>query len=269
VRRDFEPLTTEYTSLLNALRASSPVASGPETPTISRRGSRRQSEQIQVLPQTPQGYWNEYDNGSDVEEHGSYTIYVDPDGESFPGSKKFAYVFAEVKKPFSMVKEWLSPKSSPEERQPLVANGNDSCFNEQRSTIDIEDDDGAYASSSDFPTGYATHYATFPSVTDQKLSQTKEKLLFRTMLGSFGASLLFLLIACILVATGKKRLRVEVDAGVIVGIVASLCFNMAAIGAVLGRQQNLGWLHRSLVTVTFVGICIFNGMLLVIVASSV
>lgn len=220
------------------------------------------------MPQSPQGYWNEYDNGSDAEEQGSYTIYVDPDGESFPGSKKFAYVFAEVKKPFSRVKNWISPKTSPGERQPLISNGNDSYFNEQRSTIDTEDDDGAYASSSDFPTGYATHYATFPSVTDQKLSQTKETLLFRTMLGSFGASVLFLLIACILVTTGKKKLLVEVDAGVIVGIVASLCFNMAAIGAVLGRRQDLGWLHRALVTITFVGICIFNGMLLVIVASS-
>lgn len=131
------------------------------------------------------------------------------------------------------------------------------------------DDDGAYASSSDFPSGYAAHYATFPSVTDQRHSRATERLLFRTMLSSFGASLLFLFIASILVATGKRKLRVEVDAGVIIGIVASLCFNMAAIGAVLGRQMKLGWLHRSIVTVAFVGICIFNGMLLVVVASAV
>ncbi|KUJ15647.1 SPX-domain-containing protein [Mollisia scopiformis] len=267
VRRDFEPLSSEYTSLINTLRASSPDGSGPETPSISRRGSRRQSTQIQTQPQTPQGYWNEYDHGSEVEGNESYTIYINPDEESFPGSKTFAYVFAEVKKPFGKVKEWLSPKSSPGERQPLITNGNESYFNEQRSTIDT-DDDGAYASSSDFPTGYAAHYATFPSVRDQKHSQAREMLLNQTMFGSFGASLLFLLIAAILVATGKKKLRVEVDAGVIVGIVASLCFNMAAIGAVLGRQQDLGWLRRSLIAVTFVSICIFNGMLLVIVAST-
>jgi hypothetical protein len=199
----------------------------------------------------------------------AYTIYVDPDGESFPGSKAFAFFFSEVKKPFEKVKEWFSPTSSPRERQPLLGNRNESFFNEQRSTIDTDaDDDGAYASSSDFPSGYATHYATFPSVTDQRHSRAKEKLLFKTMLGSFGASLLFLFIAAILVATGKRKLRVEVDAGAIVGIVASLCFNMAAIGAVLGRQQKLGWLHRLLVAIAFIAICAFNGMLLVVVANT-
>ncbi|KAE8445285.1 hypothetical protein EG329_013523 [Mollisiaceae sp. DMI_Dod_QoI] len=270
VRRDFGPLTSQYTSLLNTLRASSPATTDLDTPSISRRGSRRPSTQIQAQPQTPRGYWNEYDNGSDVEPNETYTIYIDPDAESFPGSKTFAYVFSEVKKPFEKVRGWLSPKSSPGERRPLLVNGNESYFNEQRSLVDAtDDDDGAYASSSDFPSGYAAHYATFPSVHDQKLSRTKEDLLFRTMLGSFGASLLFLLIASILVATGKKKLRVEVDAGVIVGIIASLCFNMAAIGAVLGRQERLTWLHRSLVTVAFIGICVFNGMLLVIVASTV
>lgn len=269
MRRDFEPLISEYTNLLDTLRASAPPADGTETPSTSQRGSRRQS--TYSLPQSPQGYWNEYDNGSDVEDQASYTIFVDPDSESFPGSKKFAHVYSEVKKPFTRVKAWLSPKSSPEERQPLITNvtANDGYFSEQRSMIDTEDDDGAYASSSDFPAGYATHYATFPSVADQKLSKTKEKLLFNTMLGSFGASLLFLLIAGILVATGRNKLRVEVDAGAMTGVIASLLFNMTAIGAVLGRQEDIGWIHRSLVAFTFISICIFNGMLLVMVASTV
>lgn len=269
MRRDFEPLTLQYTNLLSTLRASSPDTSGPETPSISRRGSRRQSTQIQPQQQIPQGYWNEYDYGSDTEANDSYIIYINPDAEAFPGSKKIASVFAEVKKPFGKVKEWLGQKASPGERRPLFSNGNESYFNEQRSTIDTEDDEGTYASSSEFPVGYAAHYATFPSVQDQKVSQTKERILFWAMIGSFGASLLFLLIAVILVATGKKKLRAEVDIGVILGIIASLCFNMAAIAAVLSRQQNLSWLHRFLVTVAFVGICIFNGMLLVAVAGTI
>ncbi|KAF8864973.1 SPX-domain-containing protein [Acephala macrosclerotiorum] len=266
VRRDFEPLTTQYTTLLATLRASSPDSTYPTSPSISRRGSERPSMQVQVQPQS---YWNEYDHGSDVEgNEEAYTIYIDPNEESFPGAKAFAFVFSEVKKPFEKVKDWFSPTPSSRERRPLLANGNDSYFNEQRSTVDTDaDDDGAYASSSDFPSGYAAHYATFPSVTDQRHSKAKERLLFRTMLGSFGASLLFLFIATILVATGKKKLRLEVDAGVIVGIVASLFLNMTAIGAVLGRQQKLGWLYWSLVSVAFVGICIFNGMLLVVVTA--
>ena len=56
--------------------------------------------------------------------------------------------------------------------------------------------------------------------------------------------------------TGKHKLRVEVDAGVIVGVVSSLFF------ATLGFCTML---HRSLVGVTFAGVCILNGILLIIV----
>lgn len=88
------------------------------------------------------------------------------------------------------------------------------------------------------------------------------------MLGCFFASIVLLAIACTLVATGKKKLRVEVDAAVLVGVLASLFFATLAIGTMLYRQEKLSWLHRCLVGLTFVGICFLNGVLLVLVAGN-
>jgi len=75
-------------------------------------------------------------------------------------------------------------------------------------------------------------------------------------------------IASTLVATGKKKLRVEVDAAVLVGVLASLFFATLGIGTMLYRQERLSWLHRGLVGVAFLGVCVLNGILLVLVAGN-
>jgi hypothetical protein len=167
--------------------------------------------------------------------------------------------------PIETVRGWFSPSVSPEERRPLLAS--EGYFNEQ-SAGDTDIDDEAYASSAEFPAGYATHYATFPSINDQKFSRQREQLLYHIMLGCFFASIVLLAIAGTLVATGKKKLRVEVDAAVLVGVLASLFFGTLAIGTMLYRQQSLSWLHRCLVGLTFVAICVLNGVLLVLVAGN-
>jgi hypothetical protein len=240
--------------------------STPASPSSSRRASRRPSTQILVQPPSQQAYWNEYDDGSEAENE-SYTILVNPeDDDGFPGSKTFAYVFSKAKMPMDKLKGWLSPESSPGERRPLLTN--ESYFNEQQSVADTDIDDEAYASSNEFPAGYATHYATFPSIHDQKFSRQREQLLFHIMLGCFFASIVLLSIAGTLVATGKKKLRVEVDAAVLVGVLASLFFATLGIGTMLYRQERLSWLHRGLVGMTFVGVCVLNGILLVLVAGN-
>lgn len=260
-RRDFQPLITEYTELLKTIQAASSDVS--EVSTL-RTISRRQSVQIQQAS-TPQAYWNEYDDGSEAENE-PYTIYIDPEAEAtFPGSKTFRFVFAKAKGPVDSVRKWFSPYGSPEERQPINVNRGTSYFTDTPGDTDVED---GYASSSDFPSGYAAHYASFPSVTDQKAARQQEVLLFRTTLLSFAASLVLLAIASILVATGRHRLRVEVDAGVIVGMVSSLFFATLGFGTMLYRKDNLGWLHKLAVTLTFAGVCIFNGILLVVVAGN-
>lgn len=95
-----------------------------------------------------------------------------------------------------------------------------------------------------------------------------ERVLFQGMIGSFLASTVLLLVATILVATGKHRLRAEVDIGVVVGVIASLFFGTLGIATTMYRKERLAWLHRCLVWLVFSAICIWDGMLLVFVVGN-
>lgn len=268
VRRDFQPLEAEYHNLLATLSSSTPPHSDSTTPNLQpQRPSRQPSAQVVIqLPPPQEHYWNEYDDGSEGGDNEPYTIYVDPDAESFPGAKTIAYIFSQTKKPMESISAWLSPNSSPTERRPLLTG--DSYSSERQSIIDTDVDDETYASSSDFPAGYATHYATFPSVNEQKYSRYREYMLFYVMLGCFGASLLLLLVAGILVITGKNKLRVEVDAGVFVGVISSLFFAAMGVCTLLYRKDNLGWLYRTCVGFTCVTIMFLNFLLLSLVINN-
>ncbi|TVY88260.1 Uncharacterized protein LAWI1_G006324, partial [Lachnellula willkommii] len=260
-KTDLEPLTSQYNNLLAILRASTPDTSGPATP---RTISRSSSTQIQTQP-PPQTYWNEYDDGSEAGDEEPYTIYVNSDS-AFPGSRMVGLLVSHARVPMEKVKAWLSPAQSPAERRPLLGSGG--YFPQQHNPLDTDLEDDAYASSSDFPSGYVAHYATFPSVSDQKYIRYREKVLFRTCLGGFGAAFVLLLVAGLLVATGRRRLRVEVDCGVVTGVVASVFFALMGFACMLARTETLGWLHRACVVVTLATICMLNGMLLVLVAGN-
>ncbi|KAG4436414.1 hypothetical protein IFR05_008107 [Cadophora sp. M221] len=269
VRRDFAPLLSQYSDLSINLRSSTPAASEPPSPNSSRRHSRRPSAQIPVQ-QVAQTYWNEYDDGSEGGEDEPYTIYVNPSGDNFPGSKTIEYVFAKVKRPMESVKAWFSPSTSPSERHSLLIDRHDGYFAEQQSVVDTDLEDDAYASSNnEFPAGYMAHYATFPSINDQKFSRHREMLLFRGMVGAFAGALMLIAITSILIATGRHKLRAEVDAGAIAGCIASLCFALAGITAALCRKETLGWLSRSCIGVTFAALLMLNLMLLFLVLDNI
>jgi hypothetical protein len=254
-RRDFEPLLQQYNDLLTNLRASTPTTPEPTTPsTISRRPSTQTPVQ-----QERQTYWNEFNDRSDVENE-PYTIYVDPDADfQIFGAKNLAHLFSKARGPMEKVRpvrEWLGPMGSPRERRPLLQ---DTGYFTRQTETDVDD-----ASSSEFPSCYAAHYTTFPSIDDERFSRSRERLLFRLTVASFAAALV-LLIASLLVATGRHKLRIEVDAGATVGMVFSLFFAALGVGTMLYRSEKLSWLHRSCVAVTFVAVCILNGIMLVIV----
>jgi hypothetical protein len=196
------------------------------------------------MQQVPERSWNEYDDGSDAENE-PYTIFIDPNAEAtYPGAKAVAFVVDKINTGTAKFKSLV--KKTPE-RQPLLPSQNNSQIspsagyftnhsNHTETSIESVDD----SSSTDFPTGYETHYATFPSISDQKLSMYQEMLLFRTSIACFITSIILLLITSILMATGRHKLRVEVDAGVIVGTVSSLAFSTAGAGAMYYRR-NKGW----------------------------
>jgi len=261
IRRDFNSLLSQYHDLLATLRASTPALSHT-SPASSRHHSRRPS--VQATPTTPQTYWNEYDDGSEVGDE-PYTVLINPDAEGFPGEQYFTYFFCKAKKPVESIRAWFSPPSTPPERRPLLGTDRGSYFDGQQSIIDTDVEDEAYASSNEYPAGYITHYATFPSISDQRLSRHREKMLFQTMLLCYTAALVMLLIAGILVATGRRKLKVEVDAGVLVGVLASLFFSLTALATMLYRREPLSWFHRACSWMTFLGICVLDGLLIYIV----
>lgn len=269
-RFDFNDLLSQYKDLSDNLRSSTPQLSESPSLSSSIRDSRRSSKQIPIQPERPQAYWNEYDNGSEAGENEPYTIYVDPDQGSFPGSKTMEYIFSKVKQPVSSVRSWFSHSASPNERRPLLPS-RDSYFERftENSPPETDAEDAAYASSNEFPSGYAAHYATLPSVNEQKFSRHREMLLFRAMIGAYAGSLMLIVITGILFATGRRKLMAEVDAGAVAGCIASLCFALAGIMASLYRKETMGLMHTICVWVAFVGLFLLNLMLLYLVMTNI
>ena len=254
-------------------------------------------ETQQQSPSQPQGgYWNEYDNGSeagDLNGDAGYTIYIDPNENfDFPG---LATVVALFTMPVQKVKAWLAASRGLEpqgERGPLLpthtdsygATGHHGYVNSLSDSpfddTEAEDDTLAspttnrrgsygYASSEDyFPPGYETYYASLPSVNDQTITHYRERVLAWGTLGGFASSFVLLGIAGVLITTGRHRLRVEVDAAVTLGVVASLGFACAALGMSLLRRTGQSRMHRAAVWATFLTICILNGFILVLVAGN-
>ena len=137
--------------------------------------------------------------------------------------------------------------------------------NEEGDRDSTEGDEDAFASDSDFPHGYEGHYAALPSINDQRIAQFRDTMLIRGTIGCFAASLVLLGVASILISTGKHKLRVEVDAGVIMGVMASLSFACAALGMSMARYDNARLAAQIAVWVAFAVVCTLNGAVLVLV----
>jgi hypothetical protein len=252
-RRDFEPLFSKFNDLITNLREYTPDGTDPATPTTR---SRRASLQISDQP-APQAYWNEYDNGSEAQDE-PYTIYINPDAEpTFPGAATIMFLFSKAMVLMEKVKVWLGPVEPPSEQRPLLGDENVNTDHMAEHT-ETEVEDEAYASSGEFPPGYAIHHATFASVNDQKLFREREKFILRGQIATLVASALLTLIAGILVATGKHRLRVEVDAGVITGVVSSFFFAVLGFSSMLYHAEQLGWVYRTCYIFLSAVICVAN-----------
>ncbi|TLS29661.1 hypothetical protein PpBr36_01898 [Pyricularia pennisetigena] len=310
--RDFHQLQVHYDDLsseLSAVIAQNPLPDSPpsidEAPTPARRRSVQFQEQYvdqdrQEQQEPAASYWNEYDNGSEAGEDEGYTIYVDPDEETylhFPGLSSLLHV---LKMPVEKAKSMLSLKVVDGERQPLLPNhiGNvaalhpNGCHTDQMSYgthgrpetanerdvfpvnshtmsdgYSAEDEQNLdQASDDEFPRGYEARFAALPSINEQRIARYRERVLFWGSVGANVAAFVLLGVASLLIMTGKHRLRAEVDAGVVVGVMASLAAACAALGMTLARnQETISWINCLAVYLTFTVICVLNGMLLVLV----
>lgn len=215
-------------------------------------------------------YWNEYDDGSEAgDAEDGYAIYINPDDSSgFPG---MGYVNAIVTMPYEKIRGWFRLKDQRESR-PLLGDDHPSYggYGGYSSAGHTDSDEEAgYSSSDGIPTeGYATHYASLPSINEQQVRQYRERVLFWGTLASFAASYILMGVAAILISTGKRKLRIEVDVGVTVGVMMSLFCSCAGLGMTLYRRDNLSLAMRLLVWLSFTASCLINGMLLILVVGN-
>ncbi|KAH6617292.1 SPX domain-containing protein [Chaetomium tenue] len=125
-----------------------------------------------------------------------------------------------------------------------------------------------YTSSSDeqmfFPSGYSTHYAALPSVEEQRVVRYRERVLRWGTWGCYGTAFVLMGIAAVLIVAGRQKMRLEVDAGVILGIMASLGLACGGLCMTSSRTDKLGLAGRLAVWSVFVVICVANGVLLVL-----
>lgn len=303
-RRDFSQLQSTCDDLLGALRAASPVdMSGVASPVApSSTSSTLPNDEVSpsetLVPSESQhmGYWNEYDHGSDAgdarqDRDESYAIYIDPnENMSFPGVATLTRFFST---PVKRMNKWMAIQRGSDpggENGPLLPIHGDSYgtttnpgyFAHPPGSIlsDTEAEDEAssggrpgrrgsgYSSLSEFPGGYKAHYAALPSVDEQSLARYRERVLTWSTLSCFAASLILMGIAAILVMTGRHKMRLEVDAGVTVGIMASLGAACAALGMTCSRQDALQWTTKLAVWTVFTTVCVLNGALLVFVVGN-
>ncbi|ESZ92351.1 hypothetical protein SBOR_7261 [Sclerotinia borealis F-4128] len=274
-RQGFSPLHSQYNDLITLLRASTPVTSGPSTPSTSSRRESPNRVPTHTQRQSPplQRYWNEYDDGSDVDHDEPYYIFADPNAEiTFPGAEVVAIAIRRTKQGIEKVIDWFAPagSSKPREREALLGTQERRRYPQRSpngtangSETDVEDE--AYASSADFPGGYVAHYATFPSVADQRLGRFQEQTLLFTMIACFFFSAFSEAASTLLLATGRHKLRTEVDLGALMGASFGLCLAVGGLVCMACRNEKLGWAHRGAVLIITTVLLIGSIILLIMV----
>ncbi|KAB5539305.1 hypothetical protein GE09DRAFT_1248309 [Coniochaeta sp. 2T2.1] len=363
-RRDFSYLQSQCDSLLATLRAASPAGmSGASTPrepgeqqqldvSFTDTSHQQPDTQLQLPePAVPvpeqQGYWNEYDNGSEAGDNGddgAYTIYINPEDSAFPGLATLASL---IRAPIEKTRHWLSgqyphrasstrsassttntdtnTQASSNEHTHLLLPGNTAAYGgtspapcsaftsptvngssytpspifpgASSLTTDTDDEHPAtrprttstltrqsrnkrrssspWSDDYDFPAGYAATYAApspllLPSIESQRaLARYRDLVLVTGTASAFAASYVLLTVAAVLILTGRHRMRAEVDAGVVVGVCASLACACAALGMDMNRAGvSKGWKNWVLVGGAFTMSCFLNGILLVLVVGN-
>lgn len=268
-RRHDEILTTLQDTMPHLSEPSSPESDENAAPDLPGQSRPRQVD-FEPLPpaqmDSPVKYWNEYDDGSEGGgPEDDYAIYINPEDETgFPG---FAYVNAILSLPYEKAKQWFKMRRPGHENRPLLASGPSShgSLGYASTAVNTDSEEEGYASSDGYPQfGYATHYA-LPSISEQKVQRYRENVLKWGTLGCFVVSFVLLGIAGVLILTGKRKLRVEVDAGVTVGVMISLFCAGSGLGMTLYRRDPLSIPYKLMVSSAFVASCILNGMLLVLV----
>ncbi|KAI9673275.1 MAG: hypothetical protein M1829_004340 [Trizodia sp. TS-e1964] len=249
----------------------SSATSGPDStdgPPKSAYRKKQRRVRIELPPsrtrKPQQRYWNEYDDGDESSDYGPYTILVYPsESPDFPGSETVtrlaAVIYESACRSTNKVLLWLGADPVlTEEQRPL-----NSSFYPAGHSVSAESI--AECGWADTRRHSTSIYNTFPRnevISKAPPSPTRDRLIARAYVSCLAVSILILGISFTLALTGRHRLRVPVEIGVVMGVILSLSFAIVAMGLFLVQSQQPGVVQRVLVFVAFCAACGGNGVLL-------
>jgi VTC domain len=267
---------------------TSPILAKQEATDRPRLPSRKSlNRRARPERQSIQRYWNEFDDGDEVPEDQRYAIYVNPDEHlAFPGAetagKAFSSLYQSLGRAKSRIVSWLPmhPRNHEHDaiaegvRRPLLG------FRNRYEASDNDDSSDTDPQLRPARSSKKSHSALFSNPSNaqrtffprsrrngrrQQVHLSHERALFRTYVGCYVIAFVLLIMSAILNATGRHRARVEVDAGIIVGVIGALGSAIIGLSLMMTREEKLSWLHWTLGVSVCLVICACSGWLLAIV----
>ncbi|KPI44634.1 uncharacterized protein AB675_8694 [Cyphellophora attinorum] len=222
------------------------------------RKSKRKTTRFSTPPQqpAPTRYWNEFDDGdSDTHPEERYAIYIDPNEPVFPGAetvqKVFSGMYDSISKGGKRLTSWMPVRmheaktTSDGERRPLLfskaSRKGSSDANLESSGSDTDDFTPTPSKRNRRSTISRPPYA--PGRRLSKRQKAREATLQQSYIALLVLAYIFLLVAGILLGTGRKKKRLEVDAGVVTGIVAAWACVGISVVLICMRRQKIGPIH--------------------------
>jgi hypothetical protein len=234
-----------------------------------RNGNKKdQVTRFAELP--PTKYWSEYDHPEDGSgDENGYYIYVDQNAsDKFLGQETFEYVYNKLKEILHKTKQ--SPLDDEEARPRLSPHPDDA---QSSSPTDSEDEPlkqhwlrqasyGAISRDASANRRFSKYSTTLDPTTATAIATPEPS--HRQVLASLAlsASAIICVIVATLAATGRKKLRGEVDAGVLFGVVASLFFALVGMVSVLTSRESMSLIKWFFVSAVFIAICVADGALI-------
>jgi hypothetical protein len=262
---------------------SSPIVSKPPAEAeVNDHFPKQKQKQVVVIKAEPtiQRYWNEFDDGEEFAEESGYAIYVNPDEPvTIPGtetvSKAFSAMYDSFSKGKSKIFSWLPLQSKFEEsteRDPLFIGQP-----KPRYLEDSSDSETKVANAKSFRrarhssrgrAATGSRALSNSSLRQRRRRKAHEIGIFRAYVTAFVIAYGLLVLSAVLQATGQQKSRVEVDAGVVVGVVSSLFCGIGAVGLMVTRKDRLSVLHKVAVFLAFCVVCAGSGYLLTVIGQA-
>jgi hypothetical protein len=220
-------------------------------------------------------YWSEYDHPEDGSDDGNaYYLYIDPDAsDKFLGQETAEYVYGRLRALFRKPKH-TPTKDEESQTRPLLAH---TLEEDEVSSSPTSTDDETPRLRMPTPRTYGTTSRSL-SITQRRSFSTYTPILDPTSAAitppPSASSRLFIAalaltssaVICVIIgtlaATGRHKLRGEVDAGILFGVVASLFFALVGMVSVVTGRERLSIIHWLIISTVFIAVCIADGALI-------